>query len=66
MDSKIVDVILNGHNYAIWALDTKALLKTKGPGQYTKVSILDTNDGQDNFVIDGKKDEAVGVITTYI
>ena len=31
-----------------------------------KVSILDPTDSQETFVIDGKKDEVVGVITTYI
>jgi hypothetical protein len=42
------------------------LLKSNALWQYTKVSILDPSDAQEKFVVDEKKDEVVGVITTYI
>jgi hypothetical protein len=66
MASKIDLVVLNGLNYVIWAPNMETLLKSKGLWQYTKVVILDLKDDQVKFVVDGKKDEAIGVITTYI
>ena len=42
------------------------LLKIKGLWKYMKVMILDPSDDQEKFVINGNKDEVVGVITTYI
>ena len=44
----------------------KALLKSKGLWQCTKVSFPDPSNAQEKFPVDGKKDEAVGVIMTYI
>ena len=35
-------------------------------GHHMKNIILDLSDDQERFVIDGKKDDVVGVITTYI
>jgi hypothetical protein len=66
MDSKISHVVLNGSNYVVWAPNMKALLKRKGLWKYMKVIILDPIDNQTKFIVDGKKDEVVGVITTYI
>jgi hypothetical protein len=66
MASKIDPVVLNGSNYAIWAPDMETLLKSKGLWKYTKTVIPDPMDDQMKFVVDGKKDEVVGVITTYI
>jgi hypothetical protein len=66
MDSKIDRVILNGSNYAVWALEMKTLLKSKGLWKYTKIVIPYPTDDRENFAIDGKKDESLGVITTYI
>jgi hypothetical protein len=34
--------------------------------KYTKVVILDPTNSQTKFLVDGKKDEFVGVIMTYI
>jgi hypothetical protein len=42
------------------------LLESKGPWKYTKTLILYPTYDWDKFVIDGKKDEDVGVIMTYI
>jgi hypothetical protein len=50
------------YGHQIW----KPYLKRKGLWQYTKVVIPDPTDDQEKFVVDGKKDEVVGVITTYI
>ena len=66
MASKIDPIVLNGSNYAVWTLDMEILLKSKGLWQYTKVAILDPIDVHEKFVVDGKKDEVVGVITSYI
>lgn len=44
----------------------ETLLKSKGLWQYTKIAIPDPTNDQAKFVIDGKKDEAIRVITTYI
>jgi len=42
------------------------LFKRKGLWQYTKVVIPDPTDDYAKFVVDGEKDEAVGVIMRYI
>jgi hypothetical protein len=42
------------------------LLKSKGLWKYAKIALLDPTNDQEKFSIDGKKDEAVGVNTTYI
>jgi hypothetical protein len=44
----------------------ETLLKSKGMCQYRKIVILDPTDNQMKSIVDGKKDEAMGVITTYI
>jgi hypothetical protein len=44
----------------------ETLLKSKGLWQYTETAILDPTDDQAQFVVDGKKDKVVGVITNYI
>jgi hypothetical protein len=44
----------------------ETLLKSKGLWKYTKVMIPDPTDDHAKFIVDGKKDEVVGVITTYI
>jgi hypothetical protein len=44
----------------------ETLLKIKGLWQYTKVTIPDPIDDLKKIDIAGKKDEVVGVITTYI
>lgn len=66
MASKIELVIFNGHNYVVWALDMETLLKTKGLSQNTKIVIPKPIDSHAKFFIDGKKDEEVEVIMTYI
>ena len=66
MDSKIKQVILDSLNYVLWATDMETLLKGKDLWQYMKVSIPDSSNDQAKFVIDRKKDEVAGVITTYI
>jgi hypothetical protein len=66
MTLKINPIIMNGSNYVVWDLDMETLLKSKGLWKYTKVVIPDPTDASAKFVIDGKKDEVVGVITTYI
>lgn len=66
MDSKIEHVILNGHNYAIWVPYMETLLKIKGLWQYFKDIIPNPKDDKAKFVIDGKMDEVIGFIKTYI
>jgi hypothetical protein len=66
MDLNIDPIVLNGSNYEVWDLDIETLLKSKVLWQYTKVVILDPTDASVKFSIDGKKDEVVGVIMTYI
>jgi hypothetical protein len=66
MASKIDLVILNGSNYVVWAPDMETLLKSKGLWKYMKTVILDPIDDQEKFIVDGNKDEVVGVIMTYI
>jgi hypothetical protein len=66
MSSKFDPIVLNGSNYAVWAPNMETLLKSKGLWKYTKVMIPDPTYDQKKFVVDGKKDEVVGVIMTYI
>ena len=56
---------MNGSNYALWALDMETLLKSKGLWKYTNIVILDPIDDHKKFIVDGKKDEYVGLIVTY-
>ena len=44
----------------------EALLKNKTLWQFTKTMISYLKDDQQKFVINGKKDEVVGLISTYI
>jgi hypothetical protein len=44
----------------------ETLLKSKGLWQYTKAAIPYLTDSLEKVSIDGKKDEALGVIATYI
>ena len=57
MNSEIEHVVMNGHNYAIWAPDMETLLNSKGMWKYTKVVIPYSIDDQDKLVINGKKDD---------
>lgn len=66
MASKIETNVLDGLNYVICAIDIEMLLENKGLWKYTKVLIPNPFDAQEKFVIARKKDEVVGVITTYI
>jgi hypothetical protein len=66
MASKIDPVILNESNYAIWVPDMETLLKSKIPWKYTITMIPYPTHNQENYIVDGKKDEVVGVIMTYI
>ena len=66
MASNIGLAVLNGLNYVVWALEKETMLKRKGLWQYKKVLIQDLIDNKENLVVNGKKDEAVMVITTYI
>jgi hypothetical protein len=66
MASKIDPIFMNGSNYEVWAPYMETMLKSKGMWQYTKVTIPDPTNASTKFSIDGNKDEAIGVITTYI
>ena len=66
MTCKIEPIVLNGHNYAIWAPDMETLLKIKGVWKYTKATIPDLLNDWAKFLIDEKKNEVVGIIMTYI
>lgn len=44
----------------------ETILKSKLSWQYMKTMIPNPTDDYEKFVVDGKKDEVVGVITTYI
>jgi hypothetical protein len=66
MASNIDHIVLNESNYVVWEPNMETLLKRKGLWQYTKVAISEPTDDHANFVVDGKKDEVVGVIMTYI
>jgi hypothetical protein len=57
---------MNGSNYAVSEPDMETLLKRKGLWQYTNIAITYPIDDREKFVVDGKKDEVVGVITRYI
>ena len=66
MASKINPIILNASNYAVWVPYMESLLKSKGLWKYMKVLIPWPTKNQTKFIIDGKKNEDVGVIMTYI
>jgi hypothetical protein len=66
MDLKIGPIILSGSNYAVWAPDMETLLKSKGLWKYKKIVIPYPTDDREKFFIDGKKHEAIRVITAYI
>ena len=57
---------MNGHDYATCVPDMETLLKIKGLWKYNNVSISYLTNDQAKFVIDKNKDEAIGVIMTYI
>jgi hypothetical protein len=44
----------------------ETMLKSKGIWKYTKVAIPEPTNASTKFSIDGKEDEVVGAITTYI
>ena len=62
MISKIEHIVLNGNNYAIWVPYMDTLLKNKRLWKYIKVTIANPTDVDVKFIINGKKDEVVGVI----
>jgi hypothetical protein len=66
MDLNIDLVVLNESNYVVWTPYMETLLKRKELWKYTKIVIPYPIDDQTKFVVDGKKDEAMGVIMTYI
>jgi hypothetical protein len=66
MASNIDHIVLNGSNYAVWAPYMETMLKHKGVWKYMKIVIPDPTDDQEKFVVDGKMNEDVGFITTYI
>ena len=65
MISKAELVVLNGHNYAIWVTYMETLLGEKWPSTFMK-TIVHSTDVDAKSSIDVKKDEVVGIITTYI
>lgn len=66
MDSMTNPIVLDGLKYVVWGTDIEMMLKSKGLWKYMKTTILDSSDVATKFVVDGKKDEVVGVSTTYI
>ena len=66
MASNKEHVIMNGHNYATCVPDMETLLKIKGLWKYNNVAISYLTNDQAKFFIDKNKDEAIGVIMTYI
>ena len=66
MASNIDPIVLDGHDYVGWEPYMETLLKSKGLWKYMKMTIPETTDAAAKFVINGKKYEAGGVITTYI
>jgi len=66
MASKIDLLVMNGSNYAACELYMETLLKIKGLWKHTNIVILDQTDDQEKCVIDGKKNDVVGVIMIYI
>jgi hypothetical protein len=42
------------------------LLKSRALWQFTRAMVPDPKDYYNKFIINGKKDEAIGVINTYI
>jgi hypothetical protein len=59
MSSKQGLVVLNGHNYGVWAQDKETLLKSITLWHFTWIVVLDMKDDQHKFIIDEKKDEHV-------
>jgi hypothetical protein len=66
MDSNIDLILLNESNYTVWEPYMETLLKRKGLWKYMNIVIPNQMDDQEKYIIDGKKDEVVGVITTHI
>jgi hypothetical protein len=66
MASKIDLVVLNGSNYAVLTPNMETLLKRKGLWKYMNIVNLDPIGDRVKFFVDGKKDEGVWVIMTYI
>jgi hypothetical protein len=65
MNSKPEPVVLDGHNYGIWAQGIETLLKSKALWQFSKITVPNPKDDHHKFVIN-KKDETVGVVMTDI
>jgi hypothetical protein len=66
MDLKIDPIILKRSNYAEWEPYMETILKCKGLWKYMKIVIPDPTYDHANFYFNGKKDEVVGVMKTYI
>jgi len=66
MISRLEIVVINGHNYVIWAQYMKTLSKRKVLWQFTKTRVANSKDDHHKFFIDKMKNEDIGVIMTYI
>jgi protein associated with RNAse G/E len=63
---KIDLVVWNKSNSAVWKPNMETLLKSKGMCYYMKIVSPDPLEDEAKFIVDGKMDETVGVIMTYI
>jgi len=59
-------VVPNSHNYGIWEQNMEIVLKSKYLWQFTKIVALDFKDRHEKFIVNGKKDNIVEVMMTYI
>ena len=66
MAPNIESIVLDGLNYVVWWIYMETLLKSKGLQKYTKDTIPNSSNASAKFIVDKNKDEAIGVITTYI
>ena len=66
MESKIETRVLDELRYSILETSMETFMKSKGLWQYTKFVIPNLSNASSKFVVDGNKDEVVGVIRTYI
>jgi hypothetical protein len=66
ISSKQEHMVLNGHNYGMWAQGMETLLKSKKLWYFTKPMVQDPKEELHKFIISGKNDEVIKFILVYI
>jgi len=58
--------MLNGYNYGMWTQDIKTLLNIKTLWLFIKIVVPYPKNEHEKFMVNGKKEEIISVMATYI